>query len=191
MRVTKAQWAKAPVCRNCYDYAADDYKIIQNDDTGEWVHIRTGKARCPGQGNDDTDDRAQPRIWAGEYVTSLDSRRSVDLKDWNEYWRAGNAAQPSTPAATTPTADQLRAAIVDIGEALSAIDDKLGALTCNEVDTIVRSLVIGGANDHAVAVLVGHSHADEKGDLHYKIGKAVTAGRHGNATDLARKYIRK
>jgi hypothetical protein len=54
------------VCATCEDYV-DDPRLRPatpaDDDPLElgWVHIENGEGRCPGQGDDDTDDYAEPR----------------------------------------------------------------------------------------------------------------------------------
>lgn len=61
--------AQPPVCANCHEYAGADARIIQR--AGEWVHISTDEARCPGQGEDDTDDVAEPLIIDGVTITTV------------------------------------------------------------------------------------------------------------------------
>ena len=67
MKLSRVRWAQAPLCENCYDYA-DDPKIVQRK--RGWVHVCNNSVRCPGQEDDDTDDRAEPlRDWrTGRYV---------------------------------------------------------------------------------------------------------------------------
>lgn len=67
MRVTLAGFIEAPVCANCYDYV--DFpgcKLIARQ--RGWVHFSSGQRRCPGQEDDDTDDRGEPLIVRGWYV---------------------------------------------------------------------------------------------------------------------------
>ena len=75
MRVTLARFIEAPVCANCCDYP--DFpgcKLIARQ--RGWVHFSTGDVRCPGQGDDDTDERGEPLIVRGWYVIGFDP---VDL----------------------------------------------------------------------------------------------------------------
>lgn len=52
------------VCRNCYDYAGDGAAVVPDARAnGGWRH-KLGTVRCPGQEDDDTDDRAEP-MWLG------------------------------------------------------------------------------------------------------------------------------
>lgn len=71
MILSRVRWAQAPVCENCYDYA-DDSKIVERK--RGWVHVCNNSMRCPGQEDDDTDDRAEPlRDWrTGRYVVGFD-----------------------------------------------------------------------------------------------------------------------
>lgn len=77
MKLTTAQVNAAPLCATCYDYV-EDCKVVLVD--GEWIHIENESARCPGQGDDDTDDTAVPltspdngqRLIARHYVVGLD-----------------------------------------------------------------------------------------------------------------------
>lgn len=71
MRVTLANFIEAPVCANCCDYVDfPDCKLIARK--RGWVHFGTGSVRCPGQEDDDTDDRGEPLIDSGWYVISFD-----------------------------------------------------------------------------------------------------------------------
>lgn len=50
------------VCRHCYDYAAEGAFIVPDGRARDgWRHAK-GTVRCPGQEDDDTDDRAEP-MW--------------------------------------------------------------------------------------------------------------------------------
>ena len=46
------------VCANCEDYV--DEPQLKRHGSG-WRHVANNSVRCPGQGDDDTDDRAEPR----------------------------------------------------------------------------------------------------------------------------------
>lgn len=53
---------KIRVCRNCYDYAGAGALVTEDQRARDgWRHTK-GTVRCPGQGDDDTDDRAEP-MW--------------------------------------------------------------------------------------------------------------------------------
>jgi len=72
MRVTLACFIAAPVCANCHDYVEfPDCKLIAR--RHGWVHYGTGSVRCPGQGDDGTDNRGEPLIDHGWYVVAFDS----------------------------------------------------------------------------------------------------------------------
>lgn len=74
VRLTRQQLIDAPICATCYDYVDEpDCKIVPRQ--RGWVHVGNNSVRCPGQADDDTDDRAAPyrrRIDnVSVYVTSL------------------------------------------------------------------------------------------------------------------------
>lgn len=70
------------VCGTCEDYV-DDARIKPHGPG--WRHVTNNSVRCPGQGDDDTDDRATPALaiyerWAlplhGTALTAILTRRS-------------------------------------------------------------------------------------------------------------------
>jgi hypothetical protein len=71
MKVTIARFIEAQVCANCCDYVEfPGCKLIASQHG--WVHFSTGSVRCPGQADDDTDDRGEPLIDRGCYVIGFD-----------------------------------------------------------------------------------------------------------------------
>jgi hypothetical protein len=71
MRITFTGFIEAPVCATGVDYV--DFpgcKLIARK--RGWVHFSTGDVRCPGQEDDDTDDRGEPLIDRGRYVIGFD-----------------------------------------------------------------------------------------------------------------------
>lgn len=71
MSVTLADFMEALVRAHCCDYVdLLDGKLIARQ--RGWVHFSTGNVRCPGHGDDDTDDRGEPLIVRGWYVISVD-----------------------------------------------------------------------------------------------------------------------
>lgn len=75
MRLPRAALEQAPVCGNCYDYV-DDCKIVRRK--RGWVHVANNSRRCPGQGDDDTDDRAYPLTRHRRVITDLAEARGVE-----------------------------------------------------------------------------------------------------------------
>ena len=72
MTATLASFIEAPVCANCSDYVNfPGCKLISR--RRGWLHFSTGELRCPGQEDDDTDDRGEPLIVRGRYVIGFDS----------------------------------------------------------------------------------------------------------------------
>lgn len=59
MKLSKKQLAAAPTCDNCDDYVDEPGCRIVWRKRG-WVHVANNSVRCPGQEDDDTDDRAEP-----------------------------------------------------------------------------------------------------------------------------------
>ena len=76
VKLTKAQIDAAPLCSNCFGYVAvPDCKIVLRQ--RGWVHLGTNSVRCAGQDDDSTDDRADPMIRGGQYVTDVDDDTAV------------------------------------------------------------------------------------------------------------------
>ena len=61
MKLTKAQLVDAVKCLNCCDYVGAPNHLLVLRMRG-WVHVGNNSVRCPGQGDDDTNDRGQPDI---------------------------------------------------------------------------------------------------------------------------------
>lgn len=54
---------RLPLCANCYDYTFANDSELAMDGDGQWGHAHyDGQVRCPGQGEDDTDDEASPLV---------------------------------------------------------------------------------------------------------------------------------
>jgi hypothetical protein len=69
MKLSKVQIASAPLCIRCTDGGYDgepDYRLVER--ARGWVHIGNNSVRCPGQGDDDTDDRGEPKRSGAGYV---------------------------------------------------------------------------------------------------------------------------
>jgi hypothetical protein len=73
VRLTRKQLTNAPLCAECFDYV-DNAKIVKRK--RGWVHVTNNSVRCPGQGDDDTDDRATPLRDGFGTVVGLDAKGS-------------------------------------------------------------------------------------------------------------------
>lgn len=73
MRLSKRAFEAAPCCGSCYD-CVDDCKIVERK--RGWVHVSNNSVRCPGQEDDDTDDRAYPLRRSIGVITDLEVARN-------------------------------------------------------------------------------------------------------------------
>lgn len=69
MKLTKPQLAQAHICSICAQGSEDPAEIAIVQRRRGWVHVFNNSTRCPGQGDDDTDDRATPLLRGGVAVT--------------------------------------------------------------------------------------------------------------------------